>query len=75
MAKGSRSIKLNISTGRQKRNSPSMHAPGDGSIRVPYGTPENVYGGDRSAQRFAGPMAPIGGPAKQESSRKRYIKE
>jgi len=75
MATGSRSIKESIRKGSQKRYNPSMHAPGDGSVRVGYGTPGNVYGGDRSAIKFADAQAPIGGPAKQESSRKRYTKE
>lgn len=73
MPTGARSIKTTIRKGSQKRNNPSMSAPGDGSIRRGYGTPGNVYGGSRSAMAFADAMAPIGGPAKNEDT-VRYVK-
>lgn len=74
MANGNRGKGVAISKKSLSKNAPSMHAPGDGSVRRPIGN-ANVFGGERHASAFADAQSNIGGAAKDESSRKRYLKE
>ncbi len=74
MAHGNRGKAETISKKGLAKNNPSMHAPGDGSIRRPEGN-ANVFGSERHASKFADAQSNIGGAAKDESSRKRYLKE
>ncbi len=58
-----------IRSGKLKKYSPSMRAPGDGDNTVPLDR-FKVLGGERSAAKYADVMRPMGGKASETKYRK-----